>query len=185
MSDANDPNDPANAASYHTGKPCIELGCMEPAGTAWSSYWCQRHNAERLDRISASLDQMIGRKEPPMTDPKDAAEVLAEALRDVFAGTTLVAIGETASWGQLFAKRLAPVLAARGYVLQPAPSASEALLRKLALEWRDAEDAYADLLDQGPVVPPAEPDFGPWERRRAATRALRAALAVVPQEGER
>lgn len=53
-----DANDSANGEQYHTGKPCIERGCDEPAGTAWSPYWCWRHNAERLDRISRSLDSL-------------------------------------------------------------------------------------------------------------------------------
>lgn len=51
-----DPNDPLNGEKYQTGEPCIERGCKEPAGTAWSPLWCQKHNAERIDRISASLE---------------------------------------------------------------------------------------------------------------------------------
>jgi hypothetical protein len=53
-----DPADKRNGPTYHTGKPCIERDCGEPAGTAWSPLWCQRHNAERIDRISASLAAM-------------------------------------------------------------------------------------------------------------------------------
>lgn len=53
---ANDPNDAGNSPKYHTGKGCIEYGCHQPAGTAWSPYWCWRHNAERLERISAQLE---------------------------------------------------------------------------------------------------------------------------------
>jgi hypothetical protein len=52
-----DPNHLMNGPEYHTGKPCIEKGCDEPAGTAWSPLWCQRHNAERLDRISGRLTE--------------------------------------------------------------------------------------------------------------------------------
>ena len=48
----------ANSAKYHTGKDCIEDGCKKPAGTHWSPYWCFAHNAERMKRISASLEKM-------------------------------------------------------------------------------------------------------------------------------
>lgn len=51
-----DPNDPLNAAKYHTGKPCIERGCTRPAGTHWSRFWCQPCNSARLARISSLLD---------------------------------------------------------------------------------------------------------------------------------
>jgi hypothetical protein len=53
-----DPNDPLNGEKYQTGELCIEPGCNAPAGTAWSPLWCQKHNAERIDRISESLDQL-------------------------------------------------------------------------------------------------------------------------------
>jgi hypothetical protein len=59
-----DPHAPENGPKYHTGKLCIEPGCDDPAGTAWGPYWCQRHNAERLDRISANLDRMLAEMEP-------------------------------------------------------------------------------------------------------------------------
>jgi hypothetical protein len=54
-----DPNHEGNGAKYHTGKPCIETGCERPAGTWWSPHWCFEHNVERMDRISASLDDII------------------------------------------------------------------------------------------------------------------------------
>lgn len=54
-----DPRDPLNAASYHTGKPCIEEGCDRPAGTHWSPLWCQPCNTVRMDRISASLNDLL------------------------------------------------------------------------------------------------------------------------------
>lgn len=53
-----DPNNKGNSSKYHTGKPCIEPGCNEPAGTAWGPYWCQKHNAERLNRISEQLEKI-------------------------------------------------------------------------------------------------------------------------------
>jgi hypothetical protein len=43
------------SAEYHTGKRCIEQGCTEPAGTAWSPFWCQKHNMERMKRIDKSF----------------------------------------------------------------------------------------------------------------------------------
>lgn len=55
----NDPKDPNNSSWYHTGKECIEPGCTNPAGTAWSPYWCFEHNVERIDRISANLDRIV------------------------------------------------------------------------------------------------------------------------------
>ena len=56
-----DPNHSGNAVSYHTGKPCIEKGCEEPAGTAWGPHWCFAHNVARLDRISANLNEFSER----------------------------------------------------------------------------------------------------------------------------
>lgn len=52
-----DPQDPLNGPAYQTGKQCIE-GCGRPAGTAWSPYWCQPCNANRMGRISDSLSAM-------------------------------------------------------------------------------------------------------------------------------
>lgn len=42
-----------------SGRTCVEDGCEEPAGTWWGPYWCPEHDKERLDRISASLDQIM------------------------------------------------------------------------------------------------------------------------------
>lgn len=55
----NDPNDEGNSEKYHTGKPCIEKGCENPAGTWWSPYWCFKHNVERLDRVSGQLEDIL------------------------------------------------------------------------------------------------------------------------------
>ena len=38
-----------------SGRVCDVGGCGEPAGTHWGPYWCPDHDAERIDRISASL----------------------------------------------------------------------------------------------------------------------------------
>ncbi len=51
-----DPNHKHNGSRYHTGKPCVERGCSQPAGTWWSHLWCQRCNAERLVRVTGQLD---------------------------------------------------------------------------------------------------------------------------------
>lgn len=53
-----DLNDPGNSEKHHTGKKCIEQGCNEPAGTAWSPLWCVKHNIERMDRIDAALEPL-------------------------------------------------------------------------------------------------------------------------------
>lgn len=55
---------PENDPSRRSGKPCVESGCDEPAGTAWGPYFCVRHNAARLDRISASLAALVIDNEP-------------------------------------------------------------------------------------------------------------------------
>jgi hypothetical protein len=56
-----DPDHEGNSAQHHSGKPCHTRGCKEPAGTAWSPLWCFKHNVERMDRISASLDDFAER----------------------------------------------------------------------------------------------------------------------------
>lgn len=39
-------------------KPCYEKGCEEPAGTLWGPHWCPRHDQERINRISAQMQDM-------------------------------------------------------------------------------------------------------------------------------
>lgn len=56
-----DPSDPLNGSEYHTGKACIEPGCDRPAGTAWSPHWCQPHNAARMRRLAARVDEIAKR----------------------------------------------------------------------------------------------------------------------------
>lgn len=68
-----DPSHRGNSAEYHSGKPCREPGCKEPAGTAWGALWCFKHNVARMDRISASLDGMI--------EKARFSEAVAEAIR--------------------------------------------------------------------------------------------------------
>jgi len=54
-----DVNNDGNSAKYHTGKKCIEYGCDELAGTAWSHLWCVKHNIERMDKISKQLEETL------------------------------------------------------------------------------------------------------------------------------
>jgi len=54
---------PLNSSTYHTGKSCVEKGCDRPAGTHWSPFWCAEHNAERLERITATLEAELKRLE--------------------------------------------------------------------------------------------------------------------------
>ena len=63
---AHDPKDSMNGGRYHTGRPCTERGCLEPAGTAWGPNLCQRHNAEQLDRMSRSLARLGTQVDPPV-----------------------------------------------------------------------------------------------------------------------
>lgn len=53
-----DPSHHFNGIEYHTGKQCIEQGCTEPAGTAWSVHWCQKCNAKRMKRIVEILTRV-------------------------------------------------------------------------------------------------------------------------------
>jgi len=47
-----------NSSKYHTGKKCVELGCNNLAGTAWSPHWCFECNVKRLNRITVSLEKL-------------------------------------------------------------------------------------------------------------------------------
>ena len=49
---------------FRTGERCIGFGplegkCDKPAGTAWSPFWCDSCNKERLDHVSKRLESMI------------------------------------------------------------------------------------------------------------------------------
>lgn len=41
-----------------SGRQCIEPGCTESAGTWWTHLWCPGHDQERLDRITAQLEDL-------------------------------------------------------------------------------------------------------------------------------
>jgi len=51
-----DPTSDGNSKRHRTGKKCIE--CDNPAGTAWSRWWCFECNVKRMRRINASLDSI-------------------------------------------------------------------------------------------------------------------------------
>lgn len=53
-----DPGHPYNGEKFRSGKQCIN-GCSRPAGTAWSPHWCQPCNQERMDGITASLENSL------------------------------------------------------------------------------------------------------------------------------
>lgn len=53
-----DPNHEGNSAKYHSGERCRGKDCKEPAGTWWGEHWCFKHNVERMDKISATLETM-------------------------------------------------------------------------------------------------------------------------------
>lgn len=53
-----DPDDKRNGPVHHTGKQCVENGCSNPAGTAWSPFWCFECNVKRINKITAQLDQI-------------------------------------------------------------------------------------------------------------------------------
>lgn len=53
-----DPKDELNSSKYHTGKKCVVPGCDHPAGTAWSDFFCQFHNTERMDRINQQFEDI-------------------------------------------------------------------------------------------------------------------------------
>jgi hypothetical protein len=57
-----DPFHEGNSPKHHTGKPCIEKGCEQPAGTWWSPHWCFEHNVERIKRITKQFDELLNRK---------------------------------------------------------------------------------------------------------------------------
>jgi hypothetical protein len=61
------PDHPGNGPEHHTGKPCIEKGCTNPAGTAWSPHWCFPCNVARIKRVSGQMEKlatsMAARKE--------------------------------------------------------------------------------------------------------------------------
>lgn len=54
-----DPNHPGNGPEYHSGLPCCyKVGCSNPAGTAWSPYFCFSCNVERLRRFGSALESL-------------------------------------------------------------------------------------------------------------------------------
>lgn len=64
-----DPSDPLNGPEHLTGKPCIER-CGRPAGTAWSPFWCQPCNSERMNRIGSFLRSEVERFDTAAKEPR-------------------------------------------------------------------------------------------------------------------
>lgn len=43
---------------YRTGKKCITPRCLNPAGTAWSPFWCFECNVKRINGITEKLKEI-------------------------------------------------------------------------------------------------------------------------------
>lgn len=69
-----DPNNPNNGPQHHTGKPCVEHGCTNPAGTAWSPFWCQSCNAKRMNRINDQMGLMEEHLDTILRGPAHASK---------------------------------------------------------------------------------------------------------------
>ena len=41
-----------------SGRLCME--CNEPAGTSWGTFFCPRHDVERIARITRNLEALAG-----------------------------------------------------------------------------------------------------------------------------
>lgn len=54
-----DPNNVGNGPKYRTKNKCIEAGCNQFAGTAWSPHWCFMHNVERMRRIDEQMKSIL------------------------------------------------------------------------------------------------------------------------------
>jgi hypothetical protein len=61
MKEYRDVNHPGNSPGFQTGKKCVEIGCNNPAGTAWSPYWCFECNVKRLDKISNQFENLVAK----------------------------------------------------------------------------------------------------------------------------
>ncbi|MGW1422677.1 hypothetical protein ACWAT4_21485 [Bradyrhizobium manausense] len=79
MMNYENPEHDGNSAKWHTGKQCIEKGCKKPAGTWWSPHWCFDHNVERMQRISAGLNDAVERAKLAELVDKQTAELRAWA----------------------------------------------------------------------------------------------------------
>ncbi len=91
-----DPNHDGNSAKYHTGKSCISKGCKAPAGTWWSPHWCFEHNAERIKRISDTLEEMAQRAafDAAVSKASDCWHAIMEKQRKTINAMILACGGE-------------------------------------------------------------------------------------------
>lgn len=44
-----------------SGYTCLTPGCDNSAGTWWTPYWCPSCDEERIDRITAQLEDLVER----------------------------------------------------------------------------------------------------------------------------
>lgn len=61
-----DKTHPYNSEKYHTGKECAAAKCHNPAGTAWSPYWCVDCNIQRMDEIASEMAEINQDFDPGM-----------------------------------------------------------------------------------------------------------------------
>lgn len=47
----------AHACQRPSGRVCVEPGCNLEAGTLWGPYWCPDHDRDRLNGITATLEE--------------------------------------------------------------------------------------------------------------------------------
>jgi len=57
----NDKKCEGNSSKCRIGGKCIEINCNNPAGTAWSPYWCVDCNIKRMDKITKQLDDIVNK----------------------------------------------------------------------------------------------------------------------------
>lgn len=57
------PETPSDARP--SGRPCIEPGCPNEAGTPWTDHWCLPHDEERRARITRRLEDLTRSLEDP------------------------------------------------------------------------------------------------------------------------
>ncbi len=56
-----DPDHQGNQSEYYTGQSCAKKGCTNPAGTAWSPYWCFGCNVKRMRRLTRRIDKFLAK----------------------------------------------------------------------------------------------------------------------------
>ena len=54
----NDREAEGNSDKYKTGNKCLMTGCNNPAGTAWSPFFCVDCNIDRMDKITLQMEDI-------------------------------------------------------------------------------------------------------------------------------